>query len=278
MRKGKISLIINVAILFVLFVISANNLIAMMVNPYFKIKLNEISNKSNALLSNVSNSINNKIVSITINEAKLTSDAKDEIDASKIDNYKITNVPKLNQHPKLKTGCEITATTIVLNYIGIDIDMETLAAEIPKSSIPYIENGLLIGGDPNQYFIGDPFSNSGYGVYHKPIYDLLTSYTPNVIDLTGKSFDEIISNITKGNPVIAWATLNMDPIIYNKSWYIDETLFNWKGKEHSYVIVGYSKDTIIVNDPNSGEEKSFDKDLFIKRWSDLGSQAIAVYK
>lgn len=196
-------------------------------------------------------------------------------------NYKIQlkDVPIISQLPNLPTGCEATAATMLLQWAGCNITKEDIANELPKGAKPYTnENGILIGGNPNNEFIGDPFSSSGFGVYHKPIYNIIEKYLPNnALDLTGKSFNEIFNSIKNNRPVIVWATIDNKTPRINSTWYdINGNEVVWKTPEHAMVLVGYTKSHVIVNDPLKGEQVYYDLPKFKSNWEYMGKQAVTV--
>lgn len=189
----------------------------------------------------------------------------------------IEGVPIISQFPELPTGCEATALTMLLNFYGLDIDKTEVAHDMPKGELPYWHKGALYGNDPHEIFIGSPFDPHSYGVYHEPILKMITDYftTGSEINLTGMSFDEVLQNIDKGHPIMAWVTINMVPMKLTTSWRLpDDSSFQWTGNEHVVIIVGYTENSIIVNDPYIGKEVAYDEKVFMERWNELGNQAI----
>ena len=92
----------------------------------------------------------------------------------------IRDVPVISQFPELPSGCEITTATMLLQWAGINIDKQDVAKAIPKGPLPAIRNGSLQGGNPNRVFVGNPFAKSGFGVYHKPIAELINIYLRDI--------------------------------------------------------------------------------------------------
>ncbi|WP_252899057.1 C39 family peptidase [Secundilactobacillus odoratitofui] len=64
------------------------------------------------------------------------------------------NVPLIAQRPELPTGCEITAVTMMLKYIGADVTKVQLAKEMPYDA-----------SDCDKGFVGDPFTDNGNSIY-----------------------------------------------------------------------------------------------------------------
>lgn len=192
--------------------------------------------------------------------------------------YIIEDVPIISQLPELPTGCEATALTMLLNYSGQSITKIEVANNMPKSSLPYYKDGKVIGPNPSEFFIGNPFDEHSYGIYHEPIVDMIENYLPNrSLNLTGKSFDDILKVVAKGNPVMVWASKNMTELSYKSDWqFEDGTPFNWPGNEHVMVIIGFNENNIIINDPYTGRRQYYNKDTFIHRWTELGKQGVSI--
>jgi len=196
------------------------------------------------------------------------------------DEFILINAPVIGQFPTLPTGCEVTATAMLLQWEGIEVTKEKLADNIAKGEKPYNYNGVLIGGNPEIEFVGSPYEADSFGAYNAPIYDLINSYLPDrAVDLTGQEFDDVLKFSGENNtPVVVWATINMLPVMYKIEWIEDNTwtTHKWKGNEHSFLLVGYTKDNIIVNDPYLGEMVYYNKEIFKQLWEEMGKKAVSI--
>lgn len=204
----------------------------------------------------------------------------EEAYGSSINEFKIVlelKASTVNQFPELPTGCEVTSAAMLLNFYGIEVTKEELADKIPKAELPSYEDGVIKGESPNQYFIGDPFNDYSFGVFHKPIYNLLNHYL-QMEDMTGYKFQDILDRVKDGYPVLAWVTVDLVDIDYEISWYVEEELFWWPKNEHAVLITDIYKDVIVISDPYGGTKKAFDLQRFEEIWIAMGSQAIAVRK
>lgn len=192
---------------------------------------------------------------------------------------KIQGVTAIKQYPELPTGCEATTIAMMLNWAGIDIRKEDVAKALPKEPIPTYQNGEYIGGNPNVGFLGDPFSENGYGVLHEPVLHLLNQYLPEkAMNLTGTSFEKILSTVDLGIPVMVWVTRNLKEPILSDTWRDPRgNNIRWFTPQHTMLLTGYSQNEVIANDPETGLTTRYPRNLFQKRWIQMGSQAVAIF-
>lgn len=196
----------------------------------------------------------------------------------KVEIKEIPGAPSLTQMPVLPSGCEAVAATMLLNWAGVPVSPEEAASALPKGSMPSRQNGSICGSNPNSVFIGDPFSDSGLGVYHKPIASLVEGYLPGKAkDISGTGFENVLKEIDKGHPVIVWATMNMAEPSLIATWYDRYgNKVKWIAPEHAFLLTGYTGTDVIVNDPYTGKRQIYSKDTFKSRWESMGSQAVTV--
>jgi uncharacterized protein YvpB len=190
----------------------------------------------------------------------------------------VDGVPVISQFPELPSGCESAAASMLAQWAGINVNKKEIAKFLPKGPLPRYRNGFLYGMSPEEAFIGDPFSNKGFGVYHGPVASVLNLYLEgNARDITGVSFQEVLKVIDGGRPVVVWATKDMAlPYIYG-SWYDkDGKRIEWIAPEHVFVLVGYTSKEVIVNDPYTGQRKLYPIKTFEDRWESMGRQAVTV--
>jgi uncharacterized protein YvpB len=170
---------------------------------------------------------------------------------------------------------------MLLKSQGLDIGKMELAERIAKDPTIYRSSkGVVTFGDPNLGFVGsmDNPRLDGYGVYDKPIYDLLKFYIPNrAINLTGCEFSSLQKIIAQGSPVwiitnATFAPLKEKEFVY---WNIPEGVLKATYKEHSVLLTGYDKDTAYFNDPLQGPNQA-DLTGFREAWEQMGSHAVSV--
>ncbi|HBM81892.1 MAG TPA: hypothetical protein DD426_13840 [Clostridiaceae bacterium] len=200
-------------------------------------------------------------------------------DMGKACSIEIDGVPVIGQMPELPTGCEATSAAMLLQWAGVDTNKVDVANNIKKGHVPVLKNGKLYGPNPNNVFVGDPFSNFGYGTFHKPIADVINMYLEDkACDVTGASIDDLYKILNSGRPVIVWATIHMVEPKVSKIWY-DENgdKVTWMIPEHALLLVGYTQAHVIVHDPYTGNKEHYSKSVFESVWKAMGSQAVTIW-
>ena len=205
------------------------------------------------------------------NQAKLENETKNKT-VSNI--QKINNIKTYNQYPNYPTGCESVALYILLNYYNVNVTVENIIEKLPKSPMPYEENSVLYGGNPNIEFIGDPRSKNSHGVYDKPIALVANNYKSSIINGTGKSLSEVLKTVKENKPVIVWTSINLALPYISKSWIYKPTgeKIDWIGNEHAVVLIGQTEDSVIISDPIDGTIKSQNKKTFEQRYNSYGKR------
>lgn len=189
------------------------------------------------------------------------------------------------QNPELPVGCEITALTIYLRYLGFDADKVDLAQNyLPKGGNAQYKDDLLYKDSFFDYFIGDPFSR-GYGCFANAIVKAAEGYIEDngggydVIELSGSHPDVLYDYLAEGIPVICWATDGMIEPEYYESWYDNATgeKLDWYLNEHCFVLAGFNMnaDIVTLNDPMKGII-DYNINKFETRYEQMYSQAIVI--
>jgi uncharacterized protein YvpB len=196
-------------------------------------------------------------------------------------NKMILDVPLIAQNPELKYGCEVTSLAMLLQYAGVDVDKMELAARIRKDhdKLSTTGNGDIVKwGDPEEGFVGDMTGKKkGYAVYDKPVEELMERYLPGrTVNLTGKSFDQVLERISSGKPAVVWTTGDFRQPDRWESWKHKGEQIKTPLDLHAVVLVGYDPGHVYVNDPLAEEKaRKVDKRMFISSWKALGSQALS---
>lgn len=193
-------------------------------------------------------------------------------------------VEPLLQNPELPSGCEATAATMLLEAYGYPVSMVGLAAAIPKAALEY-RDGRAYAPHPSEAFVGDPFSEAGYGVFPGALEETLQDcideaggpHTVRVYE--GASESEILAVVDSGHPLCVWSTMWMEEIVPMPGWYIKrggihtDEYFPWPGNEHCYVLVGYDDTYVTVCDPLRGKVR-YNRDRFFRLFDELGGYAL----
>lgn len=212
------------------------------------------------------------------NEAPSTA-AEHQKQLASVDNVML-DVPIISQNPELKFGCEVTSLAMLLRHAGIPADKMKLANELPKDKDPVAKtkNGdITHWGNPDHGFVGDITGrNKGYAVYVKPLEALMKQYLPDrTVNLTGSTFDEVITKLREGKPVVVWTTGDYKLPDRWESWKHGQEEIRTPLDLHAVVLVGFNADHVFVNDPLSGKKaQKVNKQTFIDTWVTMGKQAL----
>lgn len=156
-------------------------------------------------------------------------------------------VPLISQLPELPTGCEMTATTMMLQYAGIKIDKLAFADATPRTA------------DPNTGFVGDPHSEYGVGLYVYPqgLLPTVRRYLPTAVDLSGMSLVQLKERLANHRPVVVWVT-GLDGFA-----------------SHTVTMTGYTPTTLTYNDPWTGRAEVIGNQEFDRIWQQNGRRALS---
>lgn len=197
------------------------------------------------------------------------------------ESYEILNIPAINQFPELPTGCEITTITMLLNWYGINVTKTQLADAVDKYPVPRNSfNDITIGPNPNEGFVGNPYDDHSYGMYHKAAEKLADKFSSNnSLNVSNYDLTYLLSIIESGRPVMAWVTIGFIEPSVGSQWLTENNeKITWMIPEHSVLIIGYNKDNVIILDPYDGKRKEINKNLFQTRYAQMGKQAITMRK
>jgi uncharacterized protein YvpB len=191
--------------------------------------------------------------------------------------------PLVSQLPELKSGCEITTLSMMLQFYGIQKDKMELLPEMMYDKTAYkkdIHGNIVYWGNPNLGFVGDITGRTaGFGIYHTALIVLLKKYIPTAVDLTGKPFEVLEEKIDEGIPVEVWTTIDYDDSVDWLEWDTSIGPIRATYSEHAVLLVGYDKDNVYVNDPLTGlSNAKVNKALFKRTWEMMEKQAISYTK
>jgi len=195
---------------------------------------------------------------------------------------KLDNFEAIWQLPELPTGCEVTAATMTLRYLGFDIGK----CELADLYLPYTFD---FTGDVRYKFLGHPRDAKSAGCYAPCIEITINNYLEAkglsdewaVENITDTSPEVLYDYVSKGIPVIVWVSSSFkEP--YINYWCIgdDGTLIPWMFPEHCGVLVGFDKEKGTVDLADSEYAMVCERSMedFEKIYDMMMKQAIIVYK
>uniref|UniRef100_UPI0025D5EACF C39 family peptidase n=1 Tax=uncultured Limosilactobacillus sp. TaxID=2837629 RepID=UPI0025D5EACF len=141
----------------------------------------------------------------------------------------LNNAVALSQLPQLPTGCEMTAVTMMLQYAGINVSKEQVANQTPRSNNPYCG------------FVGNPYSNVGYGLWVAPggISSVVAKYLGHSLNMSGWSIESIKNKLINQHLVVVW-----------------QAHMHGFGT-HAITLTGYDSNGFYYNDPWTGQKNAF---------------------
>jgi len=219
--------------------------------------------------------LNGQIVELESKVSNLNSQYE-QLKKSKEISYTINGVPTINQYPNYPTGCESIALTILLNYHGVNVSPSDIISKLKKGSLPYYEQNVLYGGNPEVEFVGNPLSSGGFGVYEKPIAEVANIYKTGIIIRENFAFSNVLNLVKNGTPVLVWSSMGLSVPYISTSWIYKPTneIIQWKANEHAVVIFGYNDNYVIISDPMGGKVKYQSISVFEQRYNYFGKKAL----
>lgn len=160
------------------------------------------------------------------------------------EDYRLLGVRNYNQYALgAPSGCEGASLLQALQYKGklSGWSLRSFLNTIPKSS----------NGNPNNGFVGSPFVENAYtysAIYPAPLTTWGQKYG-KVQNISGSSMNTLINEVKNGNPVVAWVTINFQPIRWG-NWSFGVAANN----NHAVTLDGFNKagNQVHVSDPISG--------------------------
>lgn len=199
--------------------------------------------------------------------------------------HALLHVPFFSQIDEFPTGCESVSAAMLLNYYDFDVAPGAFIDDfLPLGNAPEEDlYGNWYGCDPWEAFPGDPRSDFGWGCYSPVIERALN----NCLSGTGYRAERLsdvpletlcTDYIDCGNPVLVWATINMDTPRESITWVVPETgrEITWVSPMHCLVLTGYDPESYIFNDPLAGEAIRYDKADVECAYAALYEQAVVI--
>lgn len=215
-----------------------------------------------------------RIVTDEIERIETDISASGEDEATGVSRVIRLDVPSRLQYPELPTGCESVALTDVLLFMGFELETTEIADRwLPTSDEDFVNA-----------FRGDPRSYDGHACMAPGIVRTASRYLEAhdsslvATDRTGATFEELLTEVSGGNPVIVWCTIDLaEPgDAYDIAWQ-DGREYRLIPNTHTVVLSGYDIDeeVVYVSDPLVGTT-TYDMEVFAVRYYETGAQAVVI--
>ena len=158
------------------------------------------------------------------------------------------DVQNILQNPELPNGCEITAATIVLNYLGFPVDKVTMASQYLPQQAEYWAT------DPDVAFMGNPAYLLAYYCNAGPVAEAVNAYLEDqgadyrAVDISGSPAEELYEWVEQGVPVIVWTTHGCTAPTYSTNFMMADGSLPYSNS-HCVVLTGYDSEGCYVADP-----------------------------
>lgn len=158
------------------------------------------------------------------------------------------DVANILQNPELPNGCEITAATIVLNYLGFPVDKVTMAEQYLPQQSPYW------AVDPDVAFMGNPAWLLAYYCNPQPVVQAVNAYLADqgsnycAVDISGTPAEELYDWVAQGYPVVVWTTRGCTTPTYSTNFMLPDGTLPYSNS-HCVVLTGFDADGCYVADP-----------------------------
>ncbi|MDR1954259.1 MAG: C39 family peptidase [Clostridiales Family XIII bacterium] len=198
---------------------------------------------------------------------------------------KTLDAPYINQRARYPTGCESVSAVMALQYIGIDISVDTFIDEyLALGNAPHMdESGRYVGVSPWKAFPGNPYTKSGWGCFAPVIKDACDKildpkrYEAEII--YEATVDELCARYIQNDiPVIFWATMGMAAPHPGTSWVDEDTgeQIEWVIPMHCLLLVGYDADYYYFNDPQKSKMYKYRKSVVKTAYEGMFEQAVVI--
>ena len=173
---------------------------------------------------------------------------------------------------------------MTLRYHGESISTEDFINNHLDTGDFFNRDGKLYGPSPYDKFVGNPRNEYSLGCFAPVIERALISYfgdESRVKNTTGLTMDQLCAQYIQNDiPVLVWVSIFMEPIGTGTVWYDEKTdeKIQWRTNEHCMVLVGYDSTHYYLNDPYSGKQLRYAKEIVKDRHAKFENQSIVIIK
>ena len=175
------------------------------------------------------------------------------------------HVEVINQFPDYPAGCEFAAATMLLRSYGYDVDIEDLL-----DTMNYSDDNFVFA------YWGDVKTQGA--VYAPGLVICINNWLQEngtvlrSSNYSGMSWDDVISTLESGRPLIMWYTSDYSFPQYTDFTSNGETMYS---NEHCVVAYGIKDGKVQVADSIHGYTE-IEETTFQQIWSDCGAMAIGL--
>ncbi len=165
-------------------------------------------------------------------------------------------------------SCESRSAVDLLAAYGIEVEEDSFLEGLPRSE------------NPERGFVGDVdgpagrLPPDGYGVYEGPIAQRIRYFGLEAEAVRGRDLDWLRGRLAEGRPSIVWATAGLEPATPRRLQTSYGETFTAVLYEHTYLLVGYRRGSVLLVDAGTGERTEEDEARFEGAWAALGRRAV----
>ncbi len=200
--------------------------------------------------------------------------------------YKL-DCPYINQREKYPTGCESVSAVMLLQYYGFDASVvDFIDRCLPTAPEPRLESDGWHGADPRRFYLGNPYTDDGWGCFAPAVKEGLDAYLGadprfEVREIYGKTIAELTREyVDIGNPVVLFATMGMAQPRESRSWKIDgeNRVYTWKTPMHCLLLTGYDENSFLFHDPLETAYQAYPREKCESAFRKMGAEAVVMLK
>lgn len=193
-------------------------------------------------------------------------------------------LPVLEYTQKYTLSCEAASTSVVLKYLGLNIEEDEVLAALPYDTTPKTVDarGNITWGDPEKAFVGaydGVYLKTGYGIYAAPLAKALENRFP-VKAAAGSALklEDLCRAAAQGLPTVVWVPTRFEHV-KPQTWKTPGgKTITWIEHEHAMVFRGYDSQegVVYLMDVHYGKYQTRTTAEFLRGWGYLGNQAVFI--
>lgn len=176
------------------------------------------------------------------------------------------HVEMVYQYPDYPAGSEFAAATMLLNSYGYNAEIQNLL-----DTVNYSDDNFVF------CYWGDVKTEGA--IYAPGLVVCINNYLQDInakfrsTNLTGMTWDEVVSMLNSGKPLIMWVTEDYTAPHFTDFSANNQYLYS---NEHCVCVYGIDEGIVRVADPLKGFI-GIDESIFQQVWTECGEMAIGLY-